>query len=113
MKTGIQISSLKPLIQTEETLRETCGKIAALGCGTVQLQWLGREIPADTVAEILRENGMEETEKNGAVTGMNIAATKKDLISKAKTKEERITDSVKEAVAGKDKLVCIVNRCSV
>lgn len=58
MKTGIQISSLKPLIQTEETLRETCGKIAALGCGTVQLQWLGREIPVDTVAEILRENGM-------------------------------------------------------
>ena len=58
MKTGIQISSLKPLIQTEADFRAACGKIAALGCETVQLQWLGREIPPETVARILRETGL-------------------------------------------------------
>lgn len=59
MKTGVQISSLKPLIRTEEGLRETCEKLSAMGCRHLQLQWLGREIPVDTVARILRENGLE------------------------------------------------------
>lgn len=58
MRTGIQISSLKILIQTPEGLRSACEKIAALGCGTVQLQWLGRDIPPETVARILRETGL-------------------------------------------------------
>ena len=58
MKTGIQISSLKPFIQTEADFRAACGKIAVLGCKTVQLQWLGREIPPETVARILRETGL-------------------------------------------------------
>lgn len=58
MKTGIQISSLKPLIQTCGTLRDTCGKIAAMGSDTVQLQWLGREISGEDAARILEENGL-------------------------------------------------------
>lgn len=58
MKTGIQISSLKNLIQTEEAFRIACEKIAALGCDTVQLQWLGRDILPEAAARILRETGL-------------------------------------------------------
>lgn len=56
MKTGIQISSLKPMIQTCDDLRAACAKIVALGCDAVQLQWLGREISAQTVKQMLAHN---------------------------------------------------------
>lgn len=58
MKIGIQISSLKPMLQTLGDLRTTCEKLAALGCDTVQLQWLNRELPAKEVAGILAETGI-------------------------------------------------------
>lgn len=58
MQTGIQISSLKPLIQTGEDLRATCAKVAALGSDTVQLQWLGRDLDGADVARVLAHNGV-------------------------------------------------------
>ena len=39
MKNGIQVSSLKPLLQTPDQVREAFAKIKSLGCETVQLQW--------------------------------------------------------------------------
>lgn len=58
MKIGIQVSSLKPMIQSYDHWRSTCEKIAALGCDTVQLQWLGRHMVTGGVAKIMGEFGI-------------------------------------------------------
>lgn len=58
MKTGIQISSLKPMIQSIEQTRAVCEKIRAMGCDTVQLQWLGEAVFPGAAGRILRENGL-------------------------------------------------------
>lgn len=38
MKSGIQVSSLKPLLLTEEQVSQAFQTMRALGCTTVQLQ---------------------------------------------------------------------------
>ena len=48
METGIQVSSLKPLLTTPEEVRTACAKMAELGSGPVQLQWID---PAVQVGE--------------------------------------------------------------
>ena len=40
MNIGIQVSSLKPLLLTEEQVRQAFCKMKALGCNVVQLQWI-------------------------------------------------------------------------
>ncbi len=57
MKIGIQVSSLKPLLLNENQVRATFTKMAALGCGVVQLQWIDPSVPAEAIAEAAR--GME------------------------------------------------------
>lgn len=59
MKIGLQISSLRPYIQTEDKMRETFQKVAQMGYDTVQLQWLGKKIPVQKVADALKENGLK------------------------------------------------------
>lgn len=58
MKTGIQVSSLKPLLKTPEQVRQACEKMAALGCRYVQLQWIDPAVPMDQIAAALGENGL-------------------------------------------------------
>lgn len=58
MKTGIQVSSLKPLLTTPEQVRESFSQIAALGCGYVQLQWIDPAVPIQSIADSLRENNL-------------------------------------------------------
>lgn len=58
METGIQISSLKPLLGSEAQVREAFRAVRALGCAHVQLQWIDPSVPAERIAEALRENDL-------------------------------------------------------
>lgn len=59
MKNGIQVSSLKPLLLTEQQVAQAFRNIRSLGCSTVQLQWIDPSVPIPFIAECLRENGLE------------------------------------------------------
>ena len=56
MENGIQISSLKPLLKTSEQVHEVFRKVKALGCRTVQLQWIDPSVPVPVIAQALKEN---------------------------------------------------------
>lgn len=58
MESGIQVSSLKPLLRTPEQVREAFSKMKDLGCTTVQLQWIDSSVPVEAIAEILRKNNI-------------------------------------------------------
>lgn len=56
MENGIQVSSLKPLLQTTSQVRDAFAKIQNLGCRTVQLQWIDPSVSAADIAGILKSN---------------------------------------------------------
>ena len=58
MENGIQVSSLKPLLLTTDQVCEAFRKMRNLGCKTVQLQWIDSAVPAEDIAQILKENHM-------------------------------------------------------
>lgn len=58
MREGIQISSLKPYLQTEEDVKTTIARVARMGYRYVQLQWFSFDVPVDVIARALAENGM-------------------------------------------------------
>lgn len=58
METGIQVSSLKPLLLTAEQVRKAFVHMAALGCRVVQLQWIDPSVPPEAIAQALRETGI-------------------------------------------------------
>lgn len=58
MENGIQVSSLKPLLMTAEQVRDAFSKIKALGCKTVQLQWIDPSVPVEVIAQALKENNI-------------------------------------------------------
>ena len=59
MKIGIQVSSVKPLLLDEAQVAEAFGKMAALGCRVVQLQWIDPSVSLPSIAKALKESGME------------------------------------------------------
>lgn len=58
MENGIQVSSLKPLLLTEEQVANAFAKMRSLGCCTVQLQWIDPSVPIESIARTLAENGL-------------------------------------------------------
>lgn len=56
MKNGIQVSSVKPLLQTESQVRDAFAQMRALGCRVVQLQWIDPSVPIGSIAQALTEN---------------------------------------------------------
>ena len=58
MENGIQISSLKPLLQTTGQVWDAFSKIRHLGCQTVQLQWIDPSVPVEEIAMALQENNI-------------------------------------------------------
>ena len=58
MEIGIQVSSLKPLLQTTEQVAASFEKMHQLGCHTVQLQWIDPAVPISDIAQILRDSGI-------------------------------------------------------
>lgn len=59
MKTGIQVSSLKPLLLTEAQVSEAFSQMRTLGCTSVQLQWIDPAVPPESIAAALQKNGIE------------------------------------------------------
>ena len=58
MREGIQISSLKPYLQTEQDASATIARVARMGYRYVQLQWFSFDVPVESIARALKENGM-------------------------------------------------------
>lgn len=61
MKTGIQVSSLKPLLLTGLQVQTAFENMAALGCQYVQLQWIDPAVPIADIAAAMKKTGMEST----------------------------------------------------
>jgi len=59
MKTGIQVSSFKPVLRSEDQVRTAFEKMAAMGCKCVQLQWIDPAVTIDFIAECVKDSGME------------------------------------------------------
>ncbi len=58
MQSGIQVSSLKPLLMNEVQVKEAIAKMKALGSDVVQIQWIDPSVPLEVIGEALKENGM-------------------------------------------------------
>lgn len=58
MEIGIQVSSLKPLLRTEVQVEEAFAKMRALGCTTVQLQWIDPSVSIPAIARTLADSGI-------------------------------------------------------
>lgn len=58
MRSGIQVSSLKPLLKNEAQVREAFAKMKALGSDVVQLQWIDPSVPAAVIADAMAKSGV-------------------------------------------------------
>ena len=59
METGIQISSLKPLLKTPAEVTAAFEKMAALGCRYGQIQWIDPSVPISHVADAMGKTSMK------------------------------------------------------
>lgn len=59
MKNGIQVSSLKPLLLTDQKVMEAFHSIRSLGCTYVQLQWIDPSVSSAHIAHCLQESGIK------------------------------------------------------
>ena len=59
MRTGIQVSSLKPLLTTAQQVRSAFERLAEMGCSYVQLQWIDPTVPVEAIAQSLKETGLQ------------------------------------------------------
>lgn len=59
MKIGIQVSSVRPLLKSPEQVRVAFAKMAALGCGAVQLQWIDPSVSIPCIAGAMGELGLK------------------------------------------------------
>lgn len=58
MEIGIQVSSVKPLLLTEEQVTQAFRRMAALGSKVVQLQWVDPSVSPEFIAKNLEDNGI-------------------------------------------------------
>lgn len=58
METGIQISSLKPLLTNETQVTEAFEKMAALGCRYGQLQWIDPAVSIGHIAAVMAKSNI-------------------------------------------------------
>ncbi len=61
MNVGIQISSFKPLMTDAAGLDGVLSFMREIGCRYTALQWIGRAVPAGTIAELLQKHGIKAT----------------------------------------------------
>lgn len=59
MKTGIQVSSFKPVLTSENEVKTAFARMASMGCRWVQTQWIDPSVPIPFIARILRETGIQ------------------------------------------------------
>lgn len=58
MKTGIQVSSFKPVLTTEAEVKTAFEKMKEMGCEWVQLQWIDPAVSIEFIAQCLKETGI-------------------------------------------------------
>lgn len=58
MKTGIQVSSFKPVLTTEAEVKHAFEQMKAMGCEWVQLQWIDPSVSIAFIAECLQQTGI-------------------------------------------------------
>ena len=58
MKTGIQVSSFKPILTTEAEVKTAFDHMKAMGCQWVQLQWIDPAVSIDFIADCLQNTGI-------------------------------------------------------
>jgi len=58
MKTGIQVSSFKPVLTTEAEVKTAFDHMKAMGCQWVQLQWIDPAVSIDFIADCLQNTGI-------------------------------------------------------
>lgn len=59
MKTGIQLSSFKPVLRTEEQVKNAFEYMKTMGCAWVQLQWITPSVSIEFIAECLKETEIQ------------------------------------------------------
>lgn len=59
MKTGIQVSSFRPVLTTEAEVQTAFERMSAMGCRYVQLQWIDPRVKITDIASAAKENGIE------------------------------------------------------
>ena len=58
MELGIQVSSLKPLLNTPEQVDQVFARMAQMGCRWVQLQWIDPAVSSEDIAAALNRHGL-------------------------------------------------------
>lgn len=58
MELGIQVSSLKPLLNTPEQVDQVFARMAQMGCRWVQLQWIDLAVSPEDIAAALNRHGL-------------------------------------------------------
>lgn len=58
MITGVQVSSLRPLLKTPEQVTGAFVRLAQMGCKTVQLQWIDPAVSPAQIAQALHTAGL-------------------------------------------------------
>lgn len=58
MELGIQVSSLKPLLNTPEQVDQVFARMAPMGCRWVQLQWIDPAVSPEDIAAALNRHGL-------------------------------------------------------
>lgn len=58
MVNGIQVSSLKPLLQTPEQVQNAFLQMKSIGCDTVQLQWVHPSVSPEEIAHAMDAAGI-------------------------------------------------------
>lgn len=71
MKTGIQVSSFKPMLTTEAEVKTAFEKIAAMGCRYVQLQWIDPQVKITAISSALEASGLRSVSVQDYFTTVN------------------------------------------
>lgn len=58
MEVGIQVSSLKPLLQSESQVEQAFCRMANMGCQWVQLQWINPSVSPESIGKWLKVYGL-------------------------------------------------------
>ena len=59
MVTGIQVSSLKPLLGSAAAVEEAFSRLSRMDCGALQLQWIDPSVSIDAIASALASRGLK------------------------------------------------------
>ena len=58
MEFGIQLSSLKPLLDTYDHVSDCCRKLYDMGYRYTQIQWVSGNLEAEKISEIVKDSGL-------------------------------------------------------